>query len=679
MTTKTAARANVGPTGPGPALEPEVTEFLVDFSVGVHRYSMYPPAHPALHEVAETVESKLKAALKRRIQLTLGVARSQVLVDGVASSDRNPLLAELAKRLHAHQIGAITFGARTTARELAALFQALSAEAERDGEPLGLTGRSLPDCPSIQWNPVGYDDLELADDAGPSEEEGLDLWLALAQAAALGDVDHESDSPPEARDVAARINATGGFDPSIVGYLVEIAEGLSGGGGSGSLRTRVSELIAGLDDESLTGLVHMEGDVEKRAQFVRSATRGLKTTAAIRILAAAAAASEQGISRQMVRLLTKLSRHAESGGGAGGDLARAQLDETVEALLVDWTLESPNPDDYVRVLDGLSQTSPLLTPASSAARRSAFSLVKMALEIEGYGAMVADAIDELVSEGKLSKVAALIEEAESSPAVQGIRKHLGSPEMIERFVTLDDPDEASLHLLVDLVGEAQAIPPLLDALVDSDSRGTRRVVFDALVAIGPSVAAHAAPLLADDRWYVVRNILSLLGALSHLPEASSVERLLGHADVRVRREAVSIALHDEHLRPRALSLALADDDERLVRIALADLERGLPASVLPVLAERVTGADLSEDLRVLGVRTLSGQRTPQALSVLVSLVHGGRTVFLRTKLKPVSDAMLAALGLLAGEWRNHPTARPLLRAAGRSKRAAVRRVLGDGA
>ena len=83
--------------------------FLPLLGIALHKCTAYPPGHPLLKSALEAVAGHLRVVLVNRPFLLLGVARSQLLVEGLATDPDNPVLRELATRLHRHQLGAIKF------------------------------------------------------------------------------------------------------------------------------------------------------------------------------------------------------------------------------------------------------------------------------------------------------------------------------------------------------------------------------------------------------------------------------------------------------------------------------------------------------------------------------------------------------------------------------------------
>src|SRR5712664_44421 len=112
------------PTPPPPsppertALSRELADFLIELSIALHKHAMYPEGHPSLAPAAAGVVRRGEALLQERPTLSLGVARNQLIIEGVATDPRHPVLAELAGRLHRHHLGAATFSRGITAEEV---------------------------------------------------------------------------------------------------------------------------------------------------------------------------------------------------------------------------------------------------------------------------------------------------------------------------------------------------------------------------------------------------------------------------------------------------------------------------------------------------------------------------------------------------------------------------------
>ena len=316
-------------TAPDPRTEQRATlsrdlsDFLTEFSIAVHRYAMYPLNHPSLGPATTKVVDGLHRLLESREQLSLGVAQRQLVIDGLATDSKHPVLADLARRLHDHQLGAVTFLDGVGAWEMEALLSTLSADPEREGTPIGeLPEGDLPSWAHITLYPVGYDRLEMSGEAaaGPPEPaRATQLWLGLAQAAMATDGALDPNDPPDAGTVAQTLRQhrpEGAYDQAIVGYLLQLADELknSSDGESEAIRRRLSQLIQDLDQPTLRRMVEMGGDATRRQRFVMDTNQTLAVDAVMKVLQAAADASEQTISTSLARMLTKLA--ARRGGNA---------------------------------------------------------------------------------------------------------------------------------------------------------------------------------------------------------------------------------------------------------------------------------------------------------------------------------------------------------------------------
>src|SRR5207302_4838389 len=91
------------------SLSRELADFLIELSIALHKHAMYPEGHPSLAPAAAGVTRRAEHLFEERTLLALGVARQQLVIEGVATDAKNPVLSELAGRLHRHHLGAVTF------------------------------------------------------------------------------------------------------------------------------------------------------------------------------------------------------------------------------------------------------------------------------------------------------------------------------------------------------------------------------------------------------------------------------------------------------------------------------------------------------------------------------------------------------------------------------------------
>ncbi len=680
------------------ALSRELADFLIELSIALHKHSMYPEGHPSLAPAAASVTRRAEHLFENRTTLALGVARQQLVIEGVATDPKNPLLAELAGRLHRHHLGAVTFHRGLRVSEVSDVLKTLSVEAERTGEPLGLgSPEQLRAWDHIRLHPVTYERLELLqeDDQVPapgdegSKERGLrvaQLWVGLPRAAltaeAMGD-----DAAPQATEptlIAKAIDEhpkSAAYDQVIVGYLLQIADELKHAGGAEAvaLRRRTSKLVGALQPGTLRRLIEMGGDNAQRHKFAIDVTHGLAVDAVLEIVRAMADASHKTVSDPLVRMLSKLAQHAEQGTAETRPQADEALRDQVRDLLQGWTLEDPNPDAYGQALQKMAAAAPAASQRREGQQAAEpLRIVQTAVETGALGFGAWRAVERLVAEHHVDALVDLLAESPdaSRPAVRAdiapLWTRVTSPDVVRQLASSEPPDFATLDRVLPRL-HVDAFEPLLDVLGESESRTTRRGLLDRLTRapreLGPVIATR---LSGDIPWYVTRNLLLILDGLPALPAGFSTAAFTGHEDARVRREALKVTLKVPAEREPALLGALRDSDPRMARLALAAALEDCPPSALTVVAELARAAGTPSELRVLAIKVLGRVRNSIGLNALLALVDGGTNWLGRPRLAARSLELLAALMALAAGWRNDVQAAALLALAAASNDPDVR-------
>lgn len=663
------------------ALSREYSDFLIELSIALHKYGMYPSGHPSLEPAAAGVAARAGGLLADREQIGFGVARRQLVIEGVATNPSQPVLRRLAETLHRHHLGAVTIERGVSDREIGEALRVLSQEPERHGA-LGRQGAGARlTWPHLRLHPLSFDGLTLggqlsttttASSGTGDASHGADLWVGLARAAMAAEAGELTDVPTEADVIARAIDAqprTSAYDQVVIGYLLQIAHELKRDADANveALRQRMADLVGALSPATLRRLVDMGGDVAQRRAFILDATQSLAVDAVLDIVKAAADVSGQTISHGLMRMLAKLGMHAEVGNDATRPMADEALREQVGRLLNGWSLADPNPEAYGAFLQKLATTRETAHPAAhhrETERVDPVRLLQMSLEIGEAGPLVDRAIAEAVRDGRAAELLSTIGGApqDTTGVSQAVRASLVHPKVLRAL--LDDPAATfeSLDLLEPLM-TAESYDVLLDILATSDNRTIRRKLLERLtkapVDLGPNIAAR----LEDPRWFVQRNMLVLLDRLGRVPDGLSLARWVSHADVRVRHEAIKLQLKLPRERVVAVRAALADGQPRLVHSGLAAIQHECPSPLADLVAAVALDANAEMELRVLAARALGRCRDRRALQTLLDLTRGRRTLLGRAKLAPRSPVMLAALQSLATGWRSEKDAASLLQLA----------------
>lgn len=121
-------------------LSRELSDFLIELSIGLHKNAIYPPGHPLLEGATSGIARRLDALLAKRSSLSLGVARQQLIIEGVATDENNPVLRDLAARLHKHHLGAVKFMQGVTPEEVASSLATIAVDVGRREKPWAWKG-----------------------------------------------------------------------------------------------------------------------------------------------------------------------------------------------------------------------------------------------------------------------------------------------------------------------------------------------------------------------------------------------------------------------------------------------------------------------------------------------------------------------------------------------------------
>ena len=176
--------------------------------------------------------------------------------------------------------------------------------------------------------------------------------------------------------------------------------------------------------------------------------------------------------------------------------------------------------------------------------------------------------------GRLKEIAAAksSEGPEFKGIVEKVIREIGRPSFLGQLApTLNaHPDldpEALTEFLVQL--GSGATPAICDLLGQVNQVRHRRALCEALIE---ACRHDVEPLLArlgDSRWYVIRNVVYVLGRIAHQGVERALDRALHHEDVRVRKEAVRALGNIESPTARAYLVSAFRDQDAGVRIQAA--------------------------------------------------------------------------------------------------------------
>lgn len=183
------------------------------------------------------------------------------------------------------------------------------------------------------------------------------------------------------------------------------------------------------------------------------------------------------------------------------------------------------------------------------------------------------------------------------------------------------PDDPGLKIL-ELWGAA-VIDSLIERLADEEDAGRRRVLISLLAQLSSRDSTSLLRHLHDPRWFVVRNLVTVLGKTGRPDAAPRLQNLAEkHEDHRVRVEALRSLMPLGGARGiDAALVALRDDNERVRQAAVTLLATTDSDAIDERLAAAVVDSSIPVKVRLKIVDALGGRSTEASRSALEAVAR----------------------------------------------------------
>jgi HEAT repeat protein len=280
--------------------------------------------------------------------------------------------------------------------------------------------------------------------------------------------------------------------------------------------------------------------------------------------------------------------------------------------------------------------------------RSCEILLALAVNVDGeeYGATAPDALEEILGEalarGRLELATHVLSTIGDAVQAGGAR----SREQVQRLTLLQQRlagrthiallggllrqhggNEQQLTLIAQYLGlvAREAIREFTALLAEERDRQVRARMCQVLAKVGPSIVPVLLEWLEDPRWYLVRNLVHVLGKIGDEAAFGPVVTLLSHPHARVRIESVRALALIAPARAAAPLVTVSRDVDPEVRLeavhALGALRREEAITVLRDVAAGGAGDPADAPLRREAIEALAAIGTPAAREALASLAR----------------------------------------------------------
>ena len=198
-------------------------------------------------------------------------------------------------------------------------------------------------------------------------------------------------------------------------------------------------------------------------------------------------------------------------------------------------------------------------------------------------------------------------------------------------------------------GGTTAISSAVELLGRTNSLKTRKALITILGGLGEAAVPVLLDLMKDSRWFIIRNICKILGAIASRKALAALKTCLQHPDLRVRKEAIrSLAQLGGPEAEAAIIGILRVTDPAMYPQAIASLGGMKSRMSLPELLKIVFSRDLflqSLPLKVDALVAIAMVGDRQVTPHLVTLLEE-RRLLAAARGKLLKAAIAACLGKL---------------------------------
>jgi len=631
-----------------------LVEFISQFNRSRRQLSTYPPGHPMIESALEKTLTLLDQLFKDRESITFGVSKEALMFDQQWLEKKNPAISDFAAALARLGVATIGFHRKPQREELLQTLQLLCLDRQtiidQGGVELLLPQKQISqiDITSIDYSAFHATEEErLKGEPLPSV-----LWENLIIRLLSGEETRRDPSlPPDfsfnPMDVANHLNRefqqgrmVQNYDQALAAFSQKVQHSKQA---INYPLDRFAELITNLTPDLRRQFL---ASTFRRLDPANAATEILLGKLPTRVILATLEDINQkqlNISEKLVSLLGKLSRHQEkTGQSQAGGQARATPDQLKEQLTTIFREEEKGkftPEFYQQTLDQIVTMDELtLLPEVDAERflqqiqsRSVerhccavfLQLFHQDLDPESAGGLQNSLIDLahfFLEVGDFKGLRFLhcgllnyLQQNPQSPPAQTdrLRTTLEDPkfqqEVLDSLKRWGEGKQNEIRAYIQAIGVAFA-ESLIDHLAKEEEIRIRRLYVNTLAAMGRAAHQVIFSRLNDTRWFLVRNLLSVLRIQDDPIDLKKIYVLEKHPHLRVNQELLKLLFKFDRSRADNLLLKkLSSADPRLQAhaIELAEQSRN------PVIVDKL--------LQLLNREKLKNKNLSHKISLIKSL------------------------------------------------------------
>lgn len=640
-------------------LSKAVAAIASELNIARRNWTAYPPGHPVVGAALQKLLTAWRSLLQLQSPVQIGITRDGLLLGEEFVEKRNVACCSVAATLFERGVGTLLARQEPRLEELQDLLRLMTMKREdvlAEGGIEQLWEAST--ITFLEMRGIRYDrfsvteETVITDNRVDIDTAGIgNVWerfvrMMMKGVVGLSGVDAVGNYRPEV--LAATLNAafaqrlgtgsglssntirnsidamreflTAKTAPPVTGDNQPDTSGMHADSTAVTQQADLNAFIAALDPDLrrqiLNGFYETGDDTDRSVAeklFRQMGPAMLQETYANAEEYSAASPLLQGVLRKLLPHMTDVYEISSP---------QDEIRDKVRTLLEEHRQEVYVPDEYLLELQDLLAESPQLQIGKNELQELLLTVEPAAIEIvsseiimqlviaDPDGENVEDLIQnltdmcgyflELGDYGQVLKILRQVADPRLAPRLRiALRDAFCQPEFLDEILSgltiWGKPKYDQVTQLIRIIGKP-FIDPLLDHLVVEENMSLRRFLMERVLGFGDTARPALIARLADQRWYVLRNIIIMLRTLAPGQEADRLRPLLKNDNQKVRYEVVkSLLLAGDPIVQRHL---LRDLDSSNLETKLAAIYLVDNASTLDIarkLAEILSAGGFSSD------------------------------------------------------------------------------------
>ena len=561
-----------------------LADAVVELNLWRRSTGIYPLEHPVIKNAIERTGQNLEKLFEIRASITLGIAKDALVVDEYTLDRGNLVFKEFAKILHAKAISAVTFSAGLNQAELIRFHELIAAR----GGPVGkeLAELAQKDIEHVTFIPLDMNNFFFIEGTQRDEAAGEGIWENYVRGILEGrlfGVDGPGILSVPVETVADAVNADiseksaeESYDRVITAYLGKKDESRMSREAFDKFFSFLDRIRPEIKRQFLTRTgARLSADIGKVENIFSEMT--IESFQKVADLFTEHASLIPTTLKNLIDKLASIKQmktsHFDFFYQQSAVLDDIEISDDVITLFGEDHFHAYVNREYQQELERMlaAKTGDRTTVSlfSKECEEEAVDSIALAIMLEllytdfitsaDYLTIVtklSDFMNVFVETGRFEEILEAYNTL-SSHALSGKFTHeasstveyfFHSPQFISRLVTAFSlwgrrEREGAVRLARAL--RRSVTDPLLDALAEEQDPSMRKFMLSLLEGIGSDVIPCAVKRLDDDRWYVTRNMISLIRNCNGKKEVEKIRRFVKHQNTEVRIEALRTLLSFE--------------------------------------------------------------------------------------------------------------------------------------